>query len=194
MKLFDDTLLNDVFDTVATEILINNIPVSSIVTNGSLNKNDEQESKHLHTVQKVNQGDVVVHEGDKYLVVTESISKRHNKYKNIMEHCNAALTVKGGTIRIIVDYNDFGQPIYEDIEEEYEVPCVIGFTRIGTSTGELLIQQNTLMAKITKNTENEMYVNINDVYKIEGNSYKVIHIDNVQTGLLIVQLDFYVTP
>jgi hypothetical protein len=194
MKLFDDTLLNDVFDTVATEILINDIPVPSIVTNGSLNKNDEQESKHLHTIQKVNQGDLVVHEGKKYLVVTESISKRHNKYKNIMEHCNAALTVIGKSTRIIVGYDDIGRPIYSYINEQYEVPCVIGFTRIGTSTGELMIQQNTLMAKIAKNDDNEMYVNINDVYKVEGNSYKVIHVDKVQTGLLIVQMDFYVTP
>ncbi len=78
MKLFDDTILNDVFDTVASEIKVNDLMIPAIVTNGALNKNDEQESNHLHTVQKVNQGDVVVHEGSKYLIVTESISKRHN--------------------------------------------------------------------------------------------------------------------
>ncbi|MGE6488919.1 hypothetical protein [Paenisporosarcina sp. NPDC076898] len=194
MKLFDDTILNDVFDSVATEIKVNEIMIPAIVTNGTLNKNDEQESKHLHTVQKVNQGDVVEHEGNKYLIVTESISKRHNKYKNIMEHCNAALTVISGTTKVIVDYDDLGRPIYDDIEEVYEVPCVIGFNRIGSpnNTGGMMVLQNSLMAKISKNDDNVLYVKVNNEYTVEGKKYKVSHIDNVQTGLLIVQMDYIV--
>lgn len=194
MKLFDDTILNDVFDSVASEIKINDVLIPAIVTNGALNKNDEQESKHLHTIQKVNQGDVVEHEGSKYLIVTESISKRHNKYKNIMEHCNAALTIVGKTTKVIVGYDDLGRPIYDNIEELYEVPCVIGFNRVGTpnNAGGLMIIENSLVAKITRNDDNVMYVNVNDVYTVEGKNYKVSHIDNVQTGLLIVQMDFVV--
>jgi len=194
MKLFDDTILNDVFDTVVTEIKVNEIMIPAIVTNGALNKNDEQESKHIHTVQKVNQGDVVEHEGSKYLIVTESISKRHNKYKNIMEHFNAALNVVGATTRVIVDYDDLGRPIYDDIEEMYEVPCVIGFNRIGSpnNTGGLMVIENSLMAKIPKNDDNVLYVKVNNEYTVEGKKYKVSHIDNVQTGLLIVQMDYVV--
>ena len=105
-----------------------------------------------------------------------------------MEHCNAALSVIGASTKTIIG------PIYQYIYEYYEVPFVIGFNRIGspTNVGGMMILENSLMAKITKSAKNEMNVKVNNEYTVEGRKYKVTHIDSVQTGLLLVQMDFTV--
>ena len=192
MNLFNETILNDVFNSVAKEIKINDKTIFAIVTNGSLNKLDEQESKNLHTIDKVNQGDIVEHEGNKYLVVTESMSKRHNKYKNIMEHCNMILTVAGETMREITGYDNFGKPIYKYTIQYFDVPSVLGFDRVGSAstTGAFLTIANGLKAKVQRNEKNLQYFTINKEITIEGKKYKITHLDKVQTGIIVVQLEY----
>ncbi|WP_392454257.1 hypothetical protein ACF3OH_09380 [Chryseomicrobium aureum] len=191
MDLLSNELMDDVFETISKPIMINDKLVPSIITNTPLSKGDEQETKHLHTKQKVNQGDIIHLGGAQYLIITESISKRHNQYKNVIEHCNQMLTVKGQSVTIRVGFDALGKPIYQTTQDTYETPCVIGFNRVGSTSnvGNMMILENSLMAKIKKNSDNEQYVKLNEEYSIMGKNYKVSHIDNVQTGLLIVQLD-----
>jgi len=54
----------------------------------------------------------------------------------------------GVSTKIIVGYDDFGKPIYDYINEAYEVSCLKRFILIGSPIGGLMVQQNTLMAKI----------------------------------------------
>ncbi|ALC85572.1 hypothetical protein AM499_06860 [Bacillus sp. FJAT-22090] len=175
MNLFDETTLNDVFNSVAKEIKINDKSISAIVTNGALNKLDEQESKHLHTIDKVKQGDLVLLEGNKYLVITESMSKRHNKYKNIMVHCNMNLTVPGETISEIIGFDDFNRPMYKHTIQYFDVPSVLGFDRVGSAlkSGVFLTIANGLKAKVQRNEKNLQYLTINKEIAIEGKTYKI---------------------
>jgi hypothetical protein len=192
MNIFNETTLNNVFDSVAKEIKINESLIPSIVTNGAINKLDEQETKHIHTLERVNQGDIVDYEGNKYLVVTESMSKRHNKFKNIMEHMNITVTTESDVQEVITGYDDFQRPIYSYITHYYDVPMVLGFDRVGSasSSGAFLTIANGLKAKVQKNEMNMTYLTVNKELIIEGSSYKITHIDKVQTGIMVLQLEY----
>jgi hypothetical protein len=192
MNLFNDTTLNNVFDSVAKKIKINNVLIPSIITNGALNKLDEQETKHIHTLERVNQGDIVDYEGNKYLVVTESMSKRHNKYKNIMEHMNMTVTTESDVQAVITDYDDFGKPIYSYISHYYDVPLVLRFDRVGSAltSGAFLTIKKALEGKVQKNEMNMTYLTVNKELTIEGSQYMITHVDKVQTGIMVLQLEY----
>lgn len=191
MKLFDETILNDVFDSVATDISVNGSPVKGVITTPTLNKLDDQELRHLHTMERVTQGDIVDYSGVQYLVTSESMSKRGGKYKNVLDHCNVMLKVVGATTKVEVGRDDFNRPIYDYIEEVYDVPAVANFNRVGapSEVAALTILRNSLTVKLRKSDENLLYVTVNKEYTINEKLFKVSHIDKLQSGILIIQLD-----
>jgi len=45
-----------------------------------------------------------------YLVISETVTQHHSKYKTLMRHCNYEIVIEGQEVCEIVSYNDFGEP------------------------------------------------------------------------------------
>src|SRR5699024_5665048 len=83
--------INHLFDTMATDILINDAPSKAIITN--INLTGETEDRNIHTLERINQGDLIIYQGEHYLSIVEVVTKRHSKYKSLIRHCNYDIPV-----------------------------------------------------------------------------------------------------
>ena len=179
--------INYIFEQAAQTILINDVPRNVIITNPQMN---EDETRYLHTLDRMLQGDLVVLEGEKYLSITESNTKRHSKYKNKIQHCNQHIEVVGEMEKVLIGYDDRGRPVYEEVlGDPILIPSIV---ERGTFTvdsgGSFLVPQDVLYVTVQDNEMNRRKFPINITIKITGLNYVVQHQDLTRKGLIILRL------
>lgn len=183
-----ETNKNDVqflLDNAGKDVLINGEKQKVLITNPSIS---EAEEKYIHTLLSVSRGDLIEIEGDNYLVITESITKRHGKFKALMRHCNNEIKVAGETTKTIVGYNQFGEPIYEEIvgEPSY-VPSIIDKNSFSVSEPNAIrLPDNQISVIVQDNNTNNEKFTVNFQFNVMGSEWKVINRDFTKNGLLIL--------
>lgn len=104
-NLFDPFEVNkqdieQLFEASATTVLVNDVPTKAIITLDQLVKSSED--RNIHTLSKIATGDLITYQDEKYLIINETVTKRHNKYKTIMRHCNHTITIGRTSIPAVV--------------------------------------------------------------------------------------------
>ncbi|WP_210367419.1 hypothetical protein [Bacillus sp. REN3] len=175
--------LEYLFESAGQKILVNDVERISVITNPALSEFDQ---KYIHTLEQVLQGDMVTLEGERYLVITESISKRGGKYKALMRHCNVVVEIKNYTKQLI-GHTDFGEPVYEDVYvDSTYIPSIIDNKSFSIdSSSAIRVPENQIVVVIQDNSYNREKFMVNDTFSFEGN-YKVLNRDFTKKGLLIL--------
>lgn len=179
--------VNYIFEQAAQTVLINDVPRNAIITNPQMN---EDETRYIHTLDRVLQGDLVVLEGESYLSITESITKRGAKYKNKIQHCNYIIQVQGESARVIIGYNEFDQPIYEYIlGDPILVPSIVESGTFNVpNASAILIPEDIIYVTVQNNDTNIVKFAVNTEIAMLDGTYKVQHQDVTRTGLMIVRM------
>ncbi|MFV2049641.1 Ig domain-containing protein [Bacillus sp. UMB0899] len=183
-----ETNTNDVqflLDNAGKDILINGETKKALITNPSIS---EAEERYIHTLLSVSRGDLIELEGDNYLVITESVNKRNSKFKALIRHCNYEIEVAGETTRVIVGYNQFGEPIYEDIvgKPSY-VPSIVDKNSFSVSEPSAIrLPDNQISVIVQGNDTNNEKFTVNFQFTVMGSEWKVINRDFTKNGLLIL--------
>ncbi|UOE57308.1 hypothetical protein [Cytobacillus oceanisediminis] len=110
----------EILNETGQTVLINDLERIVIVTNPPLS---EYEERNIHSIERVSQGDVVTLDFEKYLVITESISKRSAKYKALIRHCNVMIEIKNYE-KVKIGETEFGVYEYVYTYSDY-IPSII---------------------------------------------------------------------
>jgi hypothetical protein len=184
------TDLQYIFESAGQEVLINDIEQQAIITNPSIS---EYEERYIHTLGKAKRGDIITYQGERYLIISESVTKRGGKYKALMRHCNVVLEIQGDiTMEIWRDengeivYDDFGQPIFYEVEgEPYLIPSIIDNKSFSIDGEQFTVPNNQIVVIVQDNETNRQKFTLNFEFQFEGN-FKVLNRDFTKRGLIIL--------
>jgi hypothetical protein len=182
--------LQFLFESAGQTVLINDTERQVIITNPSIS---EYEERYIHTLERVLQGDIVTLEGERYLVITETVTPRHGKYKALMRHCNYIITLPGEITRVLyrdengnIVYDDFGDPVFIEIEgEPINIPAIVDNKSFSIVGSQLLVAENQIIVTVQDNEVNRNKLKVNNTFSFEGN-FKVLHRDFTKKGLMIL--------
>ena len=178
--------VNYIFEHAAQTVLINDVPRNAIITNPQMN---DDETRYIHTLDRLLQGDLLLIEGNDYLTVTESNTKRGAKYKSKIQHCNHIIEVAGETTEVLKGYNHLGHPVYETVVgDPIFIPSIVesGTFNIDNGNG-VLIASDVLFVTVQDNETNRSKFAVNKNVTMFGKSYSVQHQDLTRQGLLVLR-------
>lgn len=168
---FEDNLLDPLFaQTVLVKGVEKRISISS----------DTNYSKRriLFKENEINWGDLVEHEGEKWLVVDRPyFNKIHSKSK--MALCTNEMSFEVEGEREIVGWDDFMRPIYSDepTVTTLTFPCVVeNITNLKTPTGDRINFPEGDLALLISYTESELIVE-NQEFRMFNKPYRISGID-----------------
>jgi len=176
--------LDYLFDSASQTVTVNNTERKAIITNPAISEFDQ---KNIHTLERVLQGDMVALDGERYLVITESISKRGGKYKALMRHCNIVIERQGEQVCVIVGENEFGDPIEEcTVGDPIFISAIVDNKSFSIDQASAIrVPENQIIVVIQDNPVNRDKLKVNDKFVFEGN-YKVLSRDFTKKGLMIL--------
>lgn len=186
--------MNDIeflIDTIGDTVKINDIDSKALITHSNVTK---QEERYIHTMTALKQGDLITYENERYLVVTETVTKRANKYKALIRHCNYSLEYPGETRQeLMLDKdgkpltNRFGDEIYITVEgKPVTVHTIIENSSFAINGVQLMVGINQIIVTVQNNKDNSDKLKVNTTFNVMDNKWKVLNVDKSQKGLLII--------
>lgn len=166
-------------------VKINDVDTEVIV----VNKDDSTQKELLiRPDQTVKKGATVL-VGTQYYLVTDFNGNGINQKAKI-KLCNSTFTLKGSKIQTIVEYNDFGEPIYDETNtSDILIPC-IAETSITIDNTDNAINLPEGRINITIPYTEHEDIAIDKEFVMYGEKYKIMGIDYTQSinkeGLIII--------
>jgi len=188
----DTADLQYMFDTMSEPVLINDSESMAILTNANfLNKNDE---RYIHTLEPITLGDLITYHNEKYLVLTETTTKRYGKFKAVMRHCNFIVELQG---EVTSDYmrddegniirDGDGRPIIiEIVGDPYFIPVIVDSKSFAVSGSQLLVADNEIIVTLQDNELTRGKFDTNTQFNLMDYNWKVTNIDKTRKGLLVL--------
>lgn len=180
------------------DVLINNVPAKALITNYNLI--GESEDRNIHTVDKVTMGDLITFKDESFVVIKETVTQRHAKYKTLMRHCNHQMQFPGKdqVVKEFVGYDSRGRPIYKDViipGEQVIVPAILSTKTFSIDERYAIrVQDKQIVLIVQDNEFNRGKLFTNSEHLIVNGSFKVIDIDLTLKGLLICTLESIAMP
>jgi hypothetical protein len=179
----DQSDLQFLFDTAGETILINDVEQKGILTRPPIS---EYEERYLHTLERLNRGGIIDYSNEKYLTISESVSKRGGKYKALIRHCNAVIEVEGEVTQELIGYDSYGRPIYKEVVgEPIPVPSIVDNKSFSIQGDQLQVANNQIIVIVQDNEVTRDRFVANYEFTFEG-TFKVAHKDFTNRGLLII--------
>lgn len=183
--------LQFLFESAGMDVLINDVPQQAIITNPPLSDSEE---RYIHTLQRINMGDMVTFDDNKYLVVNETISPRNGKYKAKIRHLNYELQIPGETRKeLLLDENGnvvkdrFGKPIYKTIQgDPIYIPARVEQQAFTIEEGQIRIPNNEILITVQDNEVNREKLVLNFEFNLMTKTWKVTNVDLTRKGLMII--------
>ncbi|MGG3845568.1 DUF6406 domain-containing protein [Aeribacillus composti] len=181
----DSSDIQFLFDSAGLTVKINDAEQKALITNAKIG---DFEDKYIHTLQPIQRGNLIEYNGENYLVISETVTQRHSKYKALIRHCNYDIEMEGQEVCEIVGYNDFGEPIYEcHPTESINVPAIIDkYTFKIDDFAPIRVPENQIIITMQDNETNKSKFVVNETFEVMGQTWKVIDVDMTRTGLLIL--------
>lgn len=182
--LTNSKLLDDAMNHISETVLINGKPQKAVVTTAYLG---QSEKRHISSLEPFKAGDYVEHRGQTYLVMEETETKRHNKYRSTMEAVNYSFEVRDFLYREIVAIDPVsGRPQYKNhYSDPYDLHGVFMKTEKKFETGfQINLVRLTFMVYVQENETTLEHFEINSVFDIKGKNMQVAVHDRTHNGLL----------
>ena len=185
MDLFRNyKLINDTFKANTETVLINEKPQQAIIAMSYLGM---EEKRHISSLEPFKRGDIVEYRDEYFLIVEESVTPRHNKYRATMRRCDHTFVVRDFIERVDTGEVDFqGRPIYKDIySDPYPIPSVMKqWERSLDKSFAINMMDITFFVDMQDTEKNRKTFATNEVFDIRGKNMRVILQDRSQEGLL----------
>ncbi|MGE8079242.1 hypothetical protein [Peribacillus loiseleuriae] len=177
--------LQYLLESAGQPVLINDTPMNVIVTNPSIS---EYEERYIHSLDKVSRGDIVTLEDEQYLCLSESIIKRHGKYKVLARHMNVTIEIPGEETRIVIGHTPFGDPIFDyRYGEPSYIKAIVDNKSFSVDESASIRLPNNQTEVIVKDNElNRGKFRVNNQVNAIAKRWKVINQDLSKNGLLIL--------
>lgn len=190
MELFNKELITSTFNQIASDIVLNpdsdeEYNIKGFITNGKFGKDA---TFYLHSTDQFKCGDFFNYDGDFYLI-TSDVTKRGVKYKGQAELCNITFPIVE-LVEEIVDYDEFGRPIYDYVEKivGYNYGIIKQYS-VGLLQDEAFLIATTDLILILRNNETNRNQYIVDYQvEFEGSKYKVFERDFTKKGIMNCRL------
>ena len=189
--MFEMTDIESIFNMAAVNVKVNDIDKKAIITNPAIN---EFEERYIHTLDVVRMGDLVTYQNEHYLVIAESVTKRHGKFKTLMRHCNHVFEIPGEVTKvlkrdengnIVLDWE--GRPVYEYIQGEPTlVPSIIDNKNFSIDGKQLRVPVNEIIIVVQDNEKNKKGFAVNNEFDLMSKRWKVLNQDYTKVGLIIL--------
>lgn len=181
---FDTSDFQFLLNTVGETVTIDNIKQKAIVNNAKIG---DYEDKYIHTLEPIRHGNLIVYNGENYLIISETVTQRYGKYKALMRHCNYTIQIQI-TEQRITGYNPWGEPIYETIVVgEIFIPAIIDkYAFKVDDPAPIRVSDKQIIVTIQNNETNKNKFTVNTTFEVMGQTWKVIDVDKTRTGLLIL--------
>lgn len=180
--------LKDAFNSLSTEVLINNVSQQAVITTAHLGM---QSRRHMHSLEPFNQGDYVVFNKETYLVIEDVINPRGAKYKATIQYCNHFITTPETTEKINTGkFDQFGKPIYEYVKVPgFDIQVIVDEERITLNGGAFRVNTTNLTMLLPDTEKYRAEVVVNAELVILGRKHRVVNINRFRKGLLEVTLE-----
>ncbi|MGM7635486.1 hypothetical protein [Bacillus sp. Hm123] len=186
--------MDSIFSVAAVDIKINDEDRKGIITNPKIASN---EMRHIHTLDLMKRGDVVTYDDVSFLITSETITKRHSKYKAIMQHCNFNKEIPGGVKEeymrdedgnLILD--DFGRPIPIEVElPPVKISGIIDQDKMGINYQQFILTTGLITLTLQDNEKTRETFPLDYVFEYGDSNWKVINRDFTKSGLIILSCE-----
>ncbi|KMY50541.1 hypothetical protein [Peribacillus loiseleuriae] len=175
--------LQYLFESAGQPVLINDTPMNVIVTNPSIS---EYEERYIHSLNKVSRGDLVTLEGEQYLCcLSESVTKRHGKYKAVVRHCNYNIEVREKPTRTVIGYTAFRDPIFDEIPGELHlIPSFIETQSFSVTNGIWVTSNNEILVTVKDITEYKPLLELSAKVEVMGKTWQITNLLLDKKGLI----------
>jgi len=185
------TLLTDTFKSISETVLINGKPQQAVITFSGLG---EQEKRIINSLEPFEQGDLVEHEGQMYLVSEEVTTPRGIKYRATMTLCNYTFVIetKGALTRVQIDTDTLGKPIYKDVYAPStfdDVPAIIYGFQSKYTYGQIATSISTMFIHVQHNDKNMTDFSTNKEIPFRDKAVKLKGRDISRNGLLGIEAE-----
>lgn len=189
--MFEMTDIQSIFDMAAVDVKVNDNDKKAIITNPAIS---ESEERYIHTLDVIRMGDLVTYQSEMYLVIAESVTKRHGKFKTLMRHCNHVFKIPGEVTRVLLrDENGNvitdidGRPEYDYIEgEPILIPSIIDTKDFSIDGQGLKVPVNQIIIILQDNKNNRDGFSMNKEFDLIDKRFKVLNQDLSKVGLIIL--------
>ncbi|MEK3877153.1 Ig-like domain-containing protein [Paenibacillus sp. FSL M7-0420] len=162
--MFDLFSVNDTADfefiqsQIGTDVYINRsaTPTRVVITNTNLEQN--YDDKKITSLTPIHRGDIVVYEGNKYMLISEINSERYNKYKGIIRRLPQTIIVNSSCRFIHVD-------------------CYITVGDLGVTSGKVISVVDGSINVFTNNYYKDLGLEIGNRFFVDGQMFKITGID-----------------
>jgi hypothetical protein len=181
----DSSDIQFLFDSAGQIVKINDVERIALITNAKIG---DFEDKYIHTLQPIQRGNLIVYNGENYLIISDTVTQRYGKYKALMRHCNYTIVVEGQEVCEIVGWNDFGEPIEEcHTTESINVPAIIDkYTFKIDDFAPIRVADNQIIVTVQDNETNKSKFTVNSTFQVMRENWKVLNVDLTKKGLLIL--------
>lgn len=173
-------------DTVGETVIIDNVPKKCIVQNAKIG---DYEDKYIYTLDSIQRGNLILHNGKNYLIVSDVMEGKQYK-KAIMRKCTHTISVmiqEGG--QVLVGTTPWGEEIYETVDPVYDdFPCIVEQQKVVIDGGQIRTSDSEILVTLQDNKFTRK-IKLNDIYEVAGAQYKVIHINYTKSGLIILKCE-----
>ncbi|MFY0802159.1 hypothetical protein [Peribacillus frigoritolerans] len=180
--------LDYIFESAGQNVLVNGNPMNAIITNPPFG---EYEEKHIHSLQRVLQGDMVTLEGEQYLCFNECITRRGGKYKNRIRHCNFNVKVTLPGEEVYVGDDPFtDEPVYEYLPGEVvEIPSFLETKSYSVTSGVWVTSNNEILVTMRDVAERRSIFELDDTFEVMGKTWRITNILLDKKGLITVNCE-----
>lgn len=172
-------------DNAGKQVLINNIQQQAIITNTPLN--EFYDGKKITTLSKIKRGDLIDYANSKYLVISESDTKRYNEYKGIMRKCEHEINFK--VDEIVTDSGEvdmYGEPIYLTTEIHKLFPVVVDSETFDIQYGKVFnMPTGTILVNVQENVDS-LNIKLQNRFLKFGRAWEIVGIDRTKKGLMTI--------
>lgn len=184
--------LQFLFESAGQEVLINDVPQQAIITLPPLSDNEE---RYIHTLKRLNMGDMVTLDNNEYLVMTEVVTPRNGKYKAKMKHCNYIIEFQGEEIGKDVLRDEDGNPILDQLGRPIPItiygdpifiPAIVEHNKFSIDGGRISFATDEIVVTVQANETNIDKLATNVEFELMGRNWKVRQQDFTKKGLLSV--------
>ncbi|MEC1715936.1 hypothetical protein [Schinkia azotoformans] len=190
-----DTGTNDInylLESAGINVSINNNSTKAIITNTPLNK--FYDGKKITTLTEIKRGDIVNYENSKFIIISESATKRNNKYKALMRKCESEIYFKVDEIKTPTGEVDYlGQPIYNTTEIHELFPVIVDSQTFDIQNGQAInMPVGTILVSFQDNA-NTNFIKLDHRFIKYGKAWKIVGIDKTKKGLVTLTAEIGLT-
>lgn len=160
-NLFDRDSTTDfefLLNQIGSDVVINQaaMPVRAVITNTNLEQ--IYDDKKIATMLPLQRGDIVVYNGNKYMIISEANEKRYNKFKGIMRRLSHQIVVNSAC-------------------RFYPLDCYINTINLNVINGQVLSMPDGEINVYISHSTIDSELKLSARFLLDGQAFKMTGID-----------------